>query len=105
MHKIVELIQLRIHGKPAGFLARKSENCQRVCPRNGDLCSGAPDGNQLVLEASDQCFGKGRIGLGSFDDLGAFRNIVVTPAVAAVAVVASRVFTQCEHQSSSQWQR
>jgi hypothetical protein len=45
---------------------------------------------QLVLEAADKSFGEGRIGLGSFDDLGAFRNIVVTPAVAAVAAVDSR---------------
>lgn len=40
---------------------------------------------QLVLEASDKTFGKGRIGLGSFDDLGAFRNVVVTPGAAASA--------------------
>jgi hypothetical protein len=30
---------------------------------------------QVVLEASDKTFGKGRIGLGSFDDLGAFRKL------------------------------
>jgi hypothetical protein len=33
---------------------------------------------QLVLEASDKTIAKGRIGLGSFDDLGAFRNVVMT---------------------------
>jgi len=37
---------------------------------------------QLVLEASDKTFAKGRIGLGSFDDLGAFRHVVVTPSFA-----------------------
>lgn len=36
--------------------------------------------NELVLEASDTTFGKGRIGLGSFDDLGAFRNLIITPS-------------------------
>ncbi|WP_395739135.1 hypothetical protein [Prosthecobacter sp.] len=39
---------------------------------------------KLVLEASDKTFGKGRIGLGSFDDLGAFRKVLVTPGAAAV---------------------
>jgi len=34
--------------------------------------------DQLVLEATDKTFGKGRIGLGSFDDLGAFRNVAMT---------------------------
>ncbi|MCX6855701.1 MAG: hypothetical protein NTV80_12445, partial [Verrucomicrobia bacterium] len=33
--------------------------------------------DQLVIEATDKTFGKGRIGLGSFDDLGAFRNLCV----------------------------
>jgi hypothetical protein len=33
--------------------------------------------DQLVLEATDKTFGKGRIGLGSFDDLGAFRNVAI----------------------------
>jgi hypothetical protein len=37
---------------------------------------------QLVLEASDKTFTKGRIGLGSFDDLGAFRKVVITPSFA-----------------------
>ena len=36
--------------------------------------------DQLVLEATDTIFGKGRIGLGSFDDLGAFRKVVITPS-------------------------
>lgn len=45
--------------------------------------------DQLVLEAVDKSFGKGRIGFGSFDDLGAFRNIVVTPALASVSVGSS----------------
>jgi hypothetical protein len=36
--------------------------------------------DQVVLEASDKTFGKGRIGLGSFDDLGAFRKVVITPS-------------------------
>lgn len=36
--------------------------------------------DQLVLEASDTTFGKGRIGLGSFDDLGAFRKVTITAA-------------------------
>ncbi len=36
--------------------------------------------DQLVLEASDTTFGKGRIGLGSFDDLGAFRKLTITAA-------------------------
>lgn len=40
---------------------------------------------QLVLEASDKTFGKGRLGLGSFDDLGAFRGVIVTPGTAASA--------------------
>lgn len=34
--------------------------------------------DQLVLEATDKTFGKGRIGLGSFDDLGAFRKVTMT---------------------------
>ena len=34
--------------------------------------------DQLVLEATDTTFAKGRIGLGSFDDLGAFRNVAMT---------------------------
>jgi hypothetical protein len=38
--------------------------------------------DQLVLEATDKTFGKGRIGLGSFDDLGAFRKVTITPAPA-----------------------
>jgi hypothetical protein len=37
---------------------------------------------QLVLEASDKTFAKGRIGLGSFDDLGAFRKLVIAPSSA-----------------------
>jgi DNA-binding beta-propeller fold protein YncE len=36
--------------------------------------------NELVLEATDTTFGKGRIGLGSFDDLGAFRKVTLTAA-------------------------
>lgn len=39
--------------------------------------------DQVVLEASDKTFGKGRIGLGSFDDLGAFRKVVITPSSAS----------------------
>ena len=38
--------------------------------------------DQVVLEASDKTFEKGRIGLGSFDDLGAFRKVVITPSSA-----------------------
>ena len=38
--------------------------------------------DQVVLEGSDKTFGKGRIGLGSFDDLGAFRKVVITPSSA-----------------------
>jgi hypothetical protein len=38
--------------------------------------------DQVVLEARDKTFGKGRIGLGSFDDLGAFRKVVITPSSA-----------------------
>ena len=38
--------------------------------------------DQVVLEACDKTFGKGRIGLGSFDDLGAFRKVVITPSSA-----------------------
>ncbi len=33
--------------------------------------------DQLVLEATDTTFAKGRIGLGSFDDLGAFRKVII----------------------------
>ena len=44
---------------------------------------------QPVLEANDKTFGKGRIGLGSFDDLGAFRNVVVTPGAVALAEASS----------------
>lgn len=40
--------------------------------------------NELVLEASDTTFGKGRIGLGSFDDLGAFRKVTITAAAESV---------------------
>lgn len=40
---------------------------------------------KLVLEASDKTLGQGRIGLGSFDDLGAFRNVIVTSAAATDA--------------------
>jgi hypothetical protein len=36
--------------------------------------------DQLVLEATDKTFGIGRIGLGSFDDLGAFRKLTITSA-------------------------
>ena len=32
MQTILKLMQLRIHGKYFGSLARKSEKCQRVCP-------------------------------------------------------------------------
>lgn len=32
-----------------------------------------------ILSAVDKTFGKGRIGLGSFDDLGSFRNVVIIP--------------------------
>jgi hypothetical protein len=39
--------------------------------------------DQVVLEACDKTFGKGRIGLGSFDDLGAFRKVVITPSSAS----------------------
>jgi DNA-binding beta-propeller fold protein YncE len=42
-----------------------------------------------VLEACDKTFGKGRVGLGSFDDLGAFRNVVVSPGATAVAQASS----------------
>ncbi|MBK8039775.1 MAG: hypothetical protein IPK22_21975 [Verrucomicrobiaceae bacterium] len=40
--------------------------------------------NELVLEASDTAFGKGRIGFGSFDDLGAFRKVTITSAAESV---------------------
>ena len=40
---------------------------------------------ELVLEGTDKTFSKGRIGLGSFDDLGAFRNVVITPGIASSA--------------------
>ena len=36
------------------------------------------DGEE-ALSAQNKTFGKGKIGLGSFDDLGSFRNVVVTP--------------------------
>lgn len=36
------------------------------------------DGKE-ALSAEDKILGKGKIGLGSFDDLGSFRNVVVTP--------------------------
>jgi len=49
--------------------------------------------DHLVLEAADKTFGKGRIGLGSFDDCGAFRKVVVTPDIAKVA---NDSFTQIE---------
>jgi DNA-binding beta-propeller fold protein YncE len=39
--------------------------------------------DELVLEGIDKTFGKGRLGLGSFDDLGAFRNVVITPGIAS----------------------
>lgn len=39
--------------------------------------------DELVLEASDTTFAKGRIGLGSFDDLGSFRNVVINSPAAA----------------------
>ena len=42
--------------------------------------------NELVLEASDKTFGKGRIGLGSFDDLGAFRKVTITYVAAEPAL-------------------
>ncbi len=45
--------------------------------------------DQLVLQAADTTFGKGSIGLGSFDDLGAFRNLVVTTRNSAVDDIAS----------------
>ena len=32
----------------------------------------------VVLSAEDKTLGKGAIGLGSFDDLGSFRNVNVT---------------------------
>lgn len=35
--------------------------------------------DQVVLQASDKTFSKGHIGLGSFDDIGAFRKVIVTP--------------------------
>lgn len=38
--------------------------------------------NRLVLEATDRTFGKGRVGIGSFDDLGAFRNVVIKEGTA-----------------------
>lgn len=44
--------------------------------------------DELVLEASDTTFGKGRIGLGSFDDLGSFRKLAVTSADVEIEVVA-----------------
>ena len=34
-----------------------------------------------VLRANDKTLGKGAIGIGSFDDLGSFRNLVVSPLV------------------------
>jgi hypothetical protein len=40
--------------------------------------------DQLVLQADDITFDKGRIGLGSFDDLGAFRNVVIKLEIASV---------------------
>ncbi len=43
--------------------------------------------NELVLEASDTTFGKGRIGFGSFDDLGAFRKMTITAAAESVQQV------------------
>ena len=43
--------------------------------------------NELVLEASDRTFGKGRIGLGSFDDLGAFRNVAITSMATALGQI------------------
>ncbi len=42
--------------------------------------------DQLVLEASDTTFAKGRIGFGSFDDLGAFRKVTITSASAQPAL-------------------
>jgi len=46
--------------------------------------------NALVLEASDTTFAKGRIGLGSFDDLGAFRNLTITSAEDKAALQPSK---------------
>jgi sugar lactone lactonase YvrE len=63
--------------------------------------------NDLVLESSDTTFGKGRVGLGSFDDLGAFRKVTITsaadeaaPQVEVVAgggtIVENAPSTQCK---------
>jgi hypothetical protein len=35
--------------------------------------------DQLILESVDKTFTEGKIGLGSFDDLGAFRNVNIRP--------------------------
>ena len=42
--------------------------------------------DQLVLEATDKTFGKGRIGFGSFDDLGAFRKVTISSAAVEPAL-------------------
>ncbi len=41
--------------------------------------------DKLVLEAVDKTFGKGFIGLGSFDDLGAFRRVLISYATTATS--------------------
>jgi hypothetical protein len=53
--------------------------------------------DQLLLEAAYKSFGKGRRGLVSFDDLGAFRNIVATPAIGTVVSLQSMKTSRSAH--------
>ncbi len=80
LHLVNDADRKAITGKGAETLPWMPETWHKV-KVNRDLESGKIivwfDGEQ-VLEAVDKTLARGMIGLGSFDDLGSFRNVTVT---------------------------
>lgn len=81
LHLVNDADRKAITVSGAGTLAWKPETWHRV-----KLVRDAAAGTIRVwfdevevLSATDKTLGKGRIGLGSFDDLGSFRNVTILP--------------------------
>lgn len=83
LHKVDDKDREPITKSRAEKLDWKPETWHRVKlvrdAESGKIQVWFDDSAKPVLEATDKTLGKGAIGLGSFDDIGAFRNVVVKP--------------------------
>jgi hypothetical protein len=50
----------------------------RHCPGTGEIAVYVDDFDEPLMTATDRTFDSGRVGFGSFDDIGRLRNLTVT---------------------------